>query len=51
MQTCLVSGSPLMPLRKKLNLDAYFEFLKQYFLIFKISKIKRKNMTGDHFKL
>ena len=40
-----------MKSNKNINLDAYFEFLKQYFSLFDFSKLKRKKIIGDNFKL
>jgi len=40
-----------MESKKNVNLDSYFEFLKQYFSLFHLTKIKRKKVIGNNFKL
>ncbi len=34
-----------------LSLDEYFHFLDEYFKMFKITKPKRKMITGSNFKI
>ena len=35
----------------KIDWDAYFSFLEEYFSMFDFSKVKRKKIEGDNFKL
>lgn len=40
-----------MKLKTNINLDSYFKFLKEYFSLFDFSKLKRKKIKGENFKL
>ena len=40
-----------MKSKKQPNLDEYFKFLKDYFAMFDFSKLKRKPIKGNNFKL
>ncbi len=40
-----------MKSRKNLKLDEYFQFLKDYFLLFDLKKTKRKKILSGQFKL
>ena len=47
----LGNGGLLMKSGKNLDLDDYFQFLKDYFLLFGLKKTKRKKIFSGHFKL
>ena len=46
-----MSGVLLMKSKIKIDWEAYFKFLEEYFSLFNISVIKRKIIKGKNFKL
>jgi hypothetical protein len=40
-----------MKLKRKIDWDAYFSFLEEYFSLFDFSNIERKKIKGRNFKL
>lgn len=51
MLTFLMNGVQLKRLKRTLTYDQYLDFLVSFLSMFDMSKVKRKKMTGDHFKL
>lgn len=51
MQNYLINGRVYLSLKVRINLENYFEFLEEFFQLFKIKFEPRKKITGNHFKI
>lgn len=51
MPIYLMNGRVLMPSKKNVNLDKYFEFLRQLFALFGLPRKNRTKIEGNYFKL